>query len=95
MATWKLNRKYPATVISYDPETGNYLVEFYDQVQSSVRPHQVRKMRKDEELSHLNSNGEMRTVEEDATTNDENVVNKSETTNAEEVALKPVTPKGR
>ena len=52
-------------------------------------------MRKDEELSHLNSNGEMRTVEEDATTNDENVVNKSETTNAEEVALKPVTPKGR
>ena len=41
MATWKLNRKYPATVISFDAESGNYLVEFYDQVQSSVRPHQV------------------------------------------------------
>jgi hypothetical protein len=41
MATWKLNRKYPATVISFDADSGNYLVEFYDQVQSNVRPHQV------------------------------------------------------
>jgi hypothetical protein len=32
MAAWKLNRKYPATVMGYDPDTGNYLVEFYDQV---------------------------------------------------------------
>ena len=95
MAVWKLNRKYPATVQSFDPETGCYLVEFYDQVQSHVKPTQIRKMRKDEELNHLTSNGEMRTDDDDAA-NDENVDNKTtEATNSEESVAKPITPKGR
>ena len=41
MATWKLNRKFAATIINFDPATGSYLIEFFDKVQSSVRPNQV------------------------------------------------------
>ena len=97
MAVWKLNRKYPAVVKSFDPVTGCYLVEFYDQVESNVKPTQIRKMRKDEEMNHLNSNGDMKTDDDDATANDENVDNKTtvETTNSEESVAKPITPKGR
>ena len=55
-------------------------------------------MRKDEEVSHLNSNGEMKTAEEEASvsasTNDENV-DKSGTSQSADVTTKPVTPKGR
>jgi hypothetical protein len=95
MATWKLNRKYPATVISFDPETGHYLVEFYDQVQSSVKPSQVRKMRKDEEVNHLNSNGDMRTGDDGEVSFNNKSVDKAETPDAAQVVSKPVTPKGR
>ena len=99
MAVWKLNRKYPATVKGFDPETGCYLVEFYDQVQSNVKPTQIRKMRKDEELNHLTSNGDMRTDDDAAAaaTNDENVDKQTTetSTNAEEGVAKPITPKGR
>ena len=53
-------------------------------------------MRKDEEVSHLNSNGEMKTAEEEVSvsTNDENV-DKSGTSQSADVTTKPVTPKGR
>lgn len=94
MATWKLNRKYPAIVKSFDSETGNYLVQFYDQVESSVRPNQMRRMKKDEEVNHLN--GETK-PDDDNVTNDENVANKTtETTENKEMDVKPpITPKGR
>ena len=92
MAHWKLKRKFPATVKSFDPETGNYLVEFYDQVESIVRPNQIRKMKEDEEHNHLNTNGDIRT-DYDNETNDENIGSK--TPNAEETVAKPITPKGR
>lgn len=49
MATWKLNRKYLATVIKYEPSDGTYLVEFYDGVQCNVKPNNMRRPRKGEE----------------------------------------------
>ncbi len=54
-------------------------------------------MTKDEELKNLNSNGEMRMVDEDGdeTIDEHLVLTKSESTVTEEVTVKPVTPKGR
>lgn len=49
MATWKLNRKYLATVIKFEPLDGTYLVEFYDGVQCNVKPNNMRRPRKGEE----------------------------------------------
>ena len=52
MATWKLNRKYLATVRKFEPSEGTYLVEFYDGVQCHVKPNNMRKPRKGEEADH-------------------------------------------
>ena len=52
MATWKLNRKYLATVRKFEPSEGTYLVEFYDGVQCRVKPNNMRKPRKGEEADH-------------------------------------------
>ena len=63
MAVWKLNRKFPAKVLSLEPD-GTFLVEFYDGVQHCVKPNNIRRMRKDEEEQHsnlLSSNGLHRT----------------------------------
>ena len=54
MATWKLNRKYLATVIKYEGGVngaagGTYLVEFYDGVQCHVKPNNMRRPKKGEE----------------------------------------------
>lgn len=83
MATWKLNRKYPATVIAFEPEVGLYLVEFYDGVQSKVKPSQIRRMRKEDETNGAKS--------EEA----ENSLNKFEDPSEDDLVVKPVTPKGR
>ncbi len=53
MATWKLNRKYLASVIRYEPESGTYLVEFYDGVKCNVKPNNMRRPRKGEDDAHL------------------------------------------
>jgi len=49
MATWKLNRKYLATIIKFEVNEGHYLVEFYDGVQCKVKPNNMRRPRKGEE----------------------------------------------
>lgn len=49
MATWKLNRKYLATVIKFELSDGTYLVEFYDGVQCNVKPNNMRRPRKGED----------------------------------------------
>ena len=48
MAAWKLNRKYPAKIVRFEPD-GTYLVEFFDGVDYKVKPNNIRRMRKDEE----------------------------------------------
>ena len=48
MATWKLNRKYLATVIRFEASDNTYLVEFYDGVQCRVKPNSMRWPRKGE-----------------------------------------------
>ena len=58
MATWKLNRKYLASVIRFEPSDGTYLVEFYDGVQCRVKPNNMRRPRKGEEdIESLSVNG--------------------------------------
>ena len=60
MAVWKLNRKYPAKIVRFEPD-GTYLVEFCeDGVECKVKPNNIRRMRKDEEQlfdTEANSNG--------------------------------------
>ena len=49
MAVWKLNRKYPAKIVRFEPD-GTYLVEFCeDGVECKVKPNNIRRMRKEEE----------------------------------------------
>merc|ERR1712226_219568 len=49
MAVWKLNRKYPAKIVRFEPD-GTYLVEFCeDGIECKVKPNNIRRMRKDEE----------------------------------------------
>ena len=48
MAVWKLNRKYPAKIVRFEPD-GTYLVEFFDGVEYKVKPNNIRRMRKEEE----------------------------------------------
>eukprot|EP00093_Oithona_nana_P004167 04167.XXX_158335_159279_1 [CDS] Oithona nana genome sequencing. len=58
MATWKLNRKYLASVIRFEVSDGTYLVEFYDGVQCHVKPNNIRRPRKGEEdVESLRVNG--------------------------------------
>ena len=58
MATWKLNRKYLASVIRFETSDGTYLVEFYDGVQCRVKPNNMRRPRKGEEdTESLSVNG--------------------------------------
>ena len=58
MATWKLNRKYLASVIRFEVSDGTYLVEFYDGVQCQVKPNNIRRPRKGEEdVESLRVNG--------------------------------------
>ena len=60
MAVWKLNRKYPAKIVRFEPD-GTYLVEFCeDGVECKVKPNNIRRMRKDEEDHYdieTNTNG--------------------------------------
>ena len=60
MAVWKLNRKYPAKIVRFEPD-GTYLVEFCeDGVECKVKPNNIRRMRKDEEDQYdieTNTNG--------------------------------------
>ena len=49
MAVWKLNRKYPAKIVRFEPD-GTYLVEFCeDGIECKVKPNNIRRMRKEEE----------------------------------------------
>ena len=48
MAVWKLNRKYPAKIVRFEPD-GTYLVEFFDGVEYKVKPNNIRRMRKEEQ----------------------------------------------
>ncbi len=85
-----------ATVRLYCVVNINELLSFY--VTFDVPTHfQVRRMTKEEEAKNLNSNGEMRMVDEDGdgTVDEHLVLNKSESSVAGEVTVKPVTPKGR
>merc|ERR1719158_2207112 len=60
MAVWKLNRKYPAKIVRFEPD-GTYLVEFCeDGVECKVKPNNIRRMRKEEEQlfgPELSTNG--------------------------------------
>ena len=60
MAVWKLNRKYPAKIVRFEPD-GTYLVEFCeDGVECKVKPNNIRRMHKDEQElfdTESNSNG--------------------------------------
>ena len=50
MATWKLNRKFPAKVMTKMGD-GTFMVEFYDGVQCCVKANNIRRIRKEEEAS--------------------------------------------
>ena len=73
MATWKLNRKYLATVRRYEPTEGTYLVEFYDGVQCHVKPNNMRKPRKGEEdADHQQETLKVNGVDNESAENSEN-----------------------
>ena len=48
MAVWKLNRKYAAKIVRFEPD-GTYLVEFFDGVEQKVKPNNIRRMSKEEQ----------------------------------------------
>ena len=71
MATWKLNRKYLATVRKYESSDGTYLVEFYDGVTMNVKPNNMRRPRKGEETDHEQESLKINGVDNESAENSE------------------------
>ena len=68
----KLNRKYLASILKYEPTEGTYLVEFYDGVQCHVKPNNMRKPRKGEDGDHQQETLKVNGVDNESAENSEN-----------------------